>query len=93
MKVSVIFEDKTIVVDGVAVIAPSLLPSDANHRALQWNNDRGFIEVHQGDRVWLTDIAVVQPYIDLHSQIIAEQIAAAKAAAEAAAKAAAGTTE
>jgi hypothetical protein len=66
MKVSVIFEDGVIVVDKVSCTGFTF-SVDPNWRALQWDGQRGWIEVHHGERVWLTDEADVQPYIDMHA--------------------------
>lgn len=69
MRVTVIFEDRMVGVDGLFYELPSLTPSDANHRVIQWYlDDHGTIEVYQGDRIWFTDIAPVQPFIDLWNE-------------------------
>jgi hypothetical protein len=64
MRVTVIFEDNTIIVDGVAKIMQTMPAFDANWTALQWYGAHGTIEVKLGDRIWLTDLATVQPFID-----------------------------
>jgi len=69
MKVSVIFEDGVIVVDRVSR-AKFTFNVDANWRALQWDNNRGWIEVTQGERIWITDLAAVQPYIDMYNAAV-----------------------
>jgi|AACY02.5.fsa_nt_gi hypothetical protein len=86
MKVSVIVDDKTVVVDGVGLVIPTdRWPSTpSNVWAHQWDGSAGETEsnVKGTPHVEFTDIATVQPYIDIHTTIINE-IAAAKAAAEA----------
>lgn len=81
MRVTVIFEDNMVGVDGVFHQLP-IVPTDANHRVVQWNGANGVIEVHQGERVWLESVAPVQPFIDQWTQHVAD-LAAAQAAIEA----------
>lgn len=81
MRVTVIFEDNMVGVDGVFHHLP-VTPPDPNDRVIQWYGDNGVIEVHQGDRQWLDSIAQVQTYIDQWTQRDAE-LRAAVAAAEA----------
>lgn len=86
MKVSVIVEDKTVVVDGVGLVIPDdRWPSTPSYVwAHQWDGSAGETESNvKGDpHVEFTDIATVQPYIDIHTTIKAE-IEAAIAASEA----------
>jgi hypothetical protein len=67
MKVSVIFEDGVIIVDNVPKSGFVFADIDPNWRVVQWQDVRGWIEVHHGDREWLTDVSVVQPFIDMHA--------------------------
>ena len=96
MKVSVIVEDKQIVVDGVAVIVPAdrWPTTPANIWAYQWDGSAGETETNvKGElNVVFSDISTVQPYIDLHTTVIAE-IAAAEAAANTAAEGETGPPE
>lgn len=96
MKVSVIVDDKTVVVDGVGFEIPAdRWPSTpANIWAYQWDGSTGETETNvKGElNTAFTDIATVQPYIDIHTTIKAE-LDAAVAAAEAAAAAAAAASE
>ena len=65
MKVTVVFEDGVILVDRQARSGFTLINADPNWRVIQWQDDHGWIEVHKGDRVWITDFSFVQPYVDL----------------------------
>ena len=65
MKVTVVFEDGVIVVDGEGKNGFSFSKQDENWRVIQWQHDHGWIEVYMGDRVWLDSIDIVQPYIDM----------------------------
>jgi hypothetical protein len=69
MKVTVIFEDNVIVVDGKPATFPAgyLTKVDPNHRVLQWDGDSGYIEVHKGDRVWLDTFDLVLPFVEEHT--------------------------
>ena len=94
MKVSVIVEDKQIVVDGIGLEVPAdRWPSTpANIWAYQWDGSSGETETNvKGElNVVFSDISTVQPYIDIYTTIKAEVDAAAAASdAEAAAAAAA----
>ena len=70
MKVSVVFEDGVIVVDGVARDGFDLAGHDPNWIAIQWQGDHGWIEVHHGERVWLANISTVQPFIGMHDALV-----------------------
>lgn len=70
MKVSVIFEDGVVVVDGVSRRGIDLQDADPNWHALQWLGDRGWIEVKHGDRIWLSNISSVQSFIDKHAAAV-----------------------
>lgn len=65
MKVTVVFEDGVIVVDLAPKFGFVFEGIDPNWRVIQWQDDRGWVEVHHGDRLWITEPAFVQPYIDL----------------------------
>ena len=75
-RVSVIFADRSIAVDGVGlVIDDSLWNFDEPHlHALQWSGREGWVELVQDqDRPWranerITDAAMVQPFLDAHAQ-------------------------
>lgn len=67
MEVSIVFEDGLIVVDRTARYGLDLSGHDPNWRAIQWRGDHGWIEVCHGERIWLSGIALVQPFIDLHA--------------------------
>lgn len=69
MKVTVIFEDNVIVVDGNPATFPAgyLVKADPNYRVLQWDGDSGYIEVHKGDRVWLDTFDLVIPFVEEHA--------------------------
>lgn len=90
MRATVIFQDRTIIVDGVAAtLAPADFPAaDANWTALQWYGAHGTIEVRQGDRIWFETAATLQAYLDAHAAHVAAETAAA--AARAAARAGGG---
>ena len=91
-RVTVIFEDDVIVVDGKPASFPKgeVVPASDNYTAIQWYGDEtspyGIIEVKKGDRVWFENLAIVQPYIDQHSPRFEELDAARIAREEAAAK-------
>jgi len=74
MRVSVIIDDKTVVVDGVGVALTSTWPTTSNDIwAYQWYDDNGEIEYRSPgtDHGTFTDISVIQPYIDAHNVAIA----------------------
>lgn len=70
-RVSVIFEDDTIVVDGKPAYFEkgAVVPASDNFTALQWYGEEnyGVIEVKKGERIWFEDPKIVQPYIDQHT--------------------------
>jgi hypothetical protein len=91
MKLVVNFEDKMLVLDGVGFHAGDRLSSpDANFRVIQWTGQGGWIEVYQGERIWLTEATDMSQYVQLFNQMAAEAqaVADAIAAADAAAVAA-----
>ncbi|MDP1886635.1 DUF4376 domain-containing protein [Polaromonas sp.] len=74
MKISIIPEDNVVIINGNAQkLVGAIWPE--NVRAIQWSGNSGFIEYRERGQEFIDDIAMVQPFIDLH--------AAAKALAEA----------
>jgi len=63
MRVSVIPADKTIVLNGAALVFefPYFPP---NLHALQWDGVSGTMEFSTGPQNWFDNVAFVQPYID-----------------------------
>lgn len=78
-RVTVIFEDDVIVVDGKAATFDNdeVESAHPDYVALQWygNEEKpyGTIEVKKGERVWFTDPAIVVPYIEMHALRFAQQ--------------------
>lgn len=66
MKVSVIPEDGIIIIDG-DVRKPAGVTWPEGVRAMQWSGNSGFIEYRERGQEFIDDIAVVQPFIDLHA--------------------------
>lgn len=62
MRVTVIFDDSAVYVDGVArnVTMPE---HDANWRAIQWHGAAGDVEVRVGPAFRITDEGVVAPFV------------------------------
>lgn len=75
MKVTVIFEDNVIVVDGKPATFPVgyLVKENPNYRVLQWGGENGYIEVHKGDRIWLDTFDLVIPFVEEHATRFAAQ--------------------
>ncbi len=66
MIISVIPQDKTIVIDGVALVFDfAYFP--ASLRAIQWNGASGTLEFSTGPQTWFDNTALVQPYIDAYN--------------------------
>lgn len=66
MKLTVIPEDNTIVVDGDVRYPTNLVyPDDV--RAIQWNGDAGAIEYPNRPQEHFNDPAVVEPYVVAHA--------------------------
>lgn len=96
MKLSVLFSDRSITLNGEAYRNDELvLREDPNHRVIQWDDrnsngvdkdgnelptGNGWIEVYQDDKIWLTDRATVQKWVDLHAEIKAIHEAEVEAA-------------
>jgi hypothetical protein len=68
VKVTVIFEDGVIVVDNEPKFNFVFTNTDPNWRVVQWQDYHGWIEVHRGERMWLSDSSMVQPYIDMYAE-------------------------
>lgn len=62
MRVTVIFDDSTVYVDGAARRV-ELPPHDANWRALQWHGEFGDVEVRVGAAYMVTDATIVDPFV------------------------------
>jgi hypothetical protein len=62
MRVTIIPEDQTIIVGGVALEVT--FAADSNIHAIQWHDDFGIVEKKAGGSDRFTDIAVIQPYLD-----------------------------
>lgn len=73
MKLSVLYSDRMIIVDGVGYRDEELVRGDPNHRAIQWDdrNKSGHIEVYQGDRVWLAERRAIEHFITRHTELAA----------------------
>jgi hypothetical protein len=68
MKVTVVFEDNKILVDGEVKSGFDFTDIDKNWRVVQWNETHGWIEVHYGERIWLDNFSLVEPYLDMFVQ-------------------------
>ena len=66
MKTTVVFEDGVIIIDGDARHGFTFTNIDPNWRVMQWQGDRGWIEVHRGERIWLDDATLIEPYQQIH---------------------------
>lgn len=62
MRVTVIFSDSTVYVDGEArhVVMPT---HDPNFRAIQWYGEHGDVEVCVGAAFAINDPAIVEPFV------------------------------
>ena len=69
MKATVIFEDGVIIVDGDVVHLEPFSPADKNWRVIQWSGENGYIEVYEGERVWLSEPSILDPYLKAYSAI------------------------
>jgi len=63
MRVTVIFPDNTIGIDGDFRQFASVNPDEPNWRVIQWYGTYGNIEVYQGEGIWLDTIDLVEPYM------------------------------
>jgi len=62
MRVTVIPSDSAVYVDGVSRIV-EMPPHDDNWHAIQWDGERGDVEVRVGAGFSVNDISVVAPFI------------------------------
>lgn len=62
MRVTVIFPDATVYVDGVARVV-QMPAHDDNWRVIQWYGDRGDVEVCVGAAFAIDDFSVVAPFL------------------------------
>lgn len=85
MRVTIVPEDQTVIVDGDTVLLPDALTIDPNTHAIQWYGDYGVIEYKIGPAVRFTDQSVIQPHLDQRAAYVA-QMATEKAAADGAAQ-------
>lgn len=69
MRVTIIPEDKVVIVDGVAAILGTL-EADENIHAIQWNGDYGTIEYKVGAAARFIDISIVEPFVTAHTDEI-----------------------
>ena len=65
MRVTVIFPDNTIGVDGDFRSFASVNPDDPNWRVIQWYGTYGNIEVYQGEGIWLDKIDLLMQRMKL----------------------------
>lgn len=74
MRVTVIPEDRTIVVDGKSILNIPDWPFEDSHiHAIQWYDDKGEYEIQNGQNVAFSDWSMVEPYVTLHATL-SEQI-------------------
>lgn len=71
MKLTIIPEDKIVVIDGVARQID--FEMNENYHAIQWDGEKGNIETKQGADIKLEDIDAFQDVIDEHFGIIAQE--------------------
>ncbi len=62
MRVTVIFADSAVYVDGEARVV-DLPPHDANLHAMQWDGERGDVEVRVGPGCVIADQSVIEPFV------------------------------
>lgn len=62
MRLTVIFPDATVYVDGVARHV-EMPPHDANWRAIQWDGDLGDVEVRVGAGFSIDHFDIVAPFV------------------------------
>jgi hypothetical protein len=82
MKLTVIFEDGSIIIDGEARAGFDLSGLPPEYRALQWDSEKGsgWIELAvAGEPISLSDPAAVDPFVALHQARLSEEAAAAAA--------------
>lgn len=66
MRVTVVFEEGKINVDGVAKFGFDLSSYDPNWRVLQWRGTSGWIELNQGGTEWLSDSELADSFKALY---------------------------
>lgn len=75
MRVTIIPEDKVVIVDGVAAILGTL-EADENIHAIQWHGDYGTIEYKVGAAARFTDVSIIGPFVTAHADDVAKVVAA-----------------
>ncbi len=65
MKVTIITDDKTIIIDGVALQID--YEYDESVHAIQWNENTGIVEYKDKPQKKFKDISLIQPYIDVYN--------------------------
>lgn len=63
---SVIVPDRTIVLDGVALVF-DFVAYPPGLRAIQWNGASGHMEFQNGPQTFFDNASFVQPYIDAYN--------------------------
>ena len=84
MKITIIPEDKTVIVDGVAASEIDMSGSDQHIHAIQWQDDKGEIEWKKSSPTGIhnEEIFSFEPFefiLDLHQQKISEPLKRIKA--------------
>ncbi len=84
MKITVVPEDKTVIVDGVAASEIDMSGVDEHIHAIQWQDDKGEIEWKKSSPKGLhnEEIFSFEPFefiLDLHQQKISEPLSIVKA--------------
>jgi hypothetical protein len=66
MKVSIIFEDNTICIDGKSITfdGGEVVPAQENYQAMQWEDTCGYIQIHRSEPIFFKDFSIVEPYIE-----------------------------
>lgn len=72
MRATIIFEDMRVTVDGEVKLLQSMPQHDPNWKVIQWHGDHGWIEVHSGDRIWLTDSKLLLPFISAYDSTVVD---------------------
>ena len=65
MQVSIIPKDKTIVIDGVALVFDFVVWSKKIH-AIQWNGTNGTIEYTEGAAQWFDNFAMIEEIVNAY---------------------------
>lgn len=61
MKLSIIADDKTIVLDGEALTFDFAI--DSNIHAIQWRETWGNVEYKEGAQTWFDDASLIAPFV------------------------------